>query len=266
MKTILYYFSGTGNTFMLARLLAKKLDDVEIINIVSCNDDTPAPKADAIGILFPVYAFGLPKIVHNFVENNLKINDGTYVFALTNYGGVGGPAALKQLKTILKERDIKLNAGFGIPMPANYIPFGGAESQQKQNRRFLAAAEKIDKIAQTIKKRLENYFYKKTCIFCFIANIFYKIFIKKCSMDAKKFYVNDNCKGCATCEKVCPTNNIKMVDNRPVWGNNCEQCMACLQWCPSVAIHRKGTPENRLHYQNPGIDVEDLIKDMHRNE
>ena len=53
MKTILYYFSGTGNTLMLARLLAKELGDTEIINIVSCNGSPPTPEADAIGILFP---------------------------------------------------------------------------------------------------------------------------------------------------------------------------------------------------------------------
>ena len=73
MKTILYYFSGTGNTLMLARLLAEELGDTEIINIVSCSDSAPGPEADAIGILFPVYACGLPKMVCDFVKNSLQI-------------------------------------------------------------------------------------------------------------------------------------------------------------------------------------------------
>jgi len=264
MKTILYYFSGTGNTLMLARLLAKKLDNTEIINIVSCNDSHP-PEADVIGILFPVYAFGLPKIVHNFVEKELKITDKTYLFSLTNYASAGGPAALKQLKFLIKEKGYELNAGFGVPMPSNYIPFGGAESHEKQNRKFLIAADKINKIAEIIKKRPENYLYKKTCILCSITNIFYKIFMKQCEKDVKKFYVNDNCGGCGICAKVCPTQNIKMVDKRPTWGNNCEQCMACLQWCPLVALQRKGVPEDRPRYQNPGIEVENLIKAMRRH-
>jgi ferredoxin len=264
MKTILYYFSGTGNTLILARLLAIELGDTEIINIVSCDFPTPAPEADAIGILFPVYAFGLPKIMYNFVKNNLQTADDTYVFSLTNYGGAGGPAALDQLKTLLRNKGSKLNAGFGLTMPSNYIPFGGAESQEKQNKRFLKAAEKINKIAKIIKERPENHFYKKSRIPLFISRFLYKFFFMNCGKEAKKFYVNDNCETCEICVKICPTQNIKMLEKRPSWSDNCEQCMACLQWCPAVAIHRKGVPETRHRYQNPGIEAHDLINDMQR--
>ena len=264
MKTILYYFSGTGNTLMLARLLAKELDNTEIINIASHNAPDKHPEADAIGILFPVYAFGLPKIMHDFVSSQLKIPDNAYVFSLTNFAGAGGAAASKQLKHLLSAKGEKLNARFWLPMPSNYIPFGGAESQNKQNRRFLSAANRIKKIAEIIRKRPENYFYKRNRIPLFISNIFYKLFMKKCGIDARKFYINDKCTSCGTCAKVCPTHNIKIIDKHPSWGTNCEQCMACLQWCPTGAIQINGVPENRARYHNPGIEVEDLIKDMQR--
>jgi flavodoxin/NAD-dependent dihydropyrimidine dehydrogenase PreA subunit len=264
MKTILYYFSGTGNTLMLARLLAKELGDTEIINIVSCNGPTPAAEADAIGILFPVYAFGLPKIMYKFVKNSLQIADDTYVFSLTNYGSAGGPEALRQLKALFKNKGSRLNAGFGLAMPSNYIPLGGAESHNKQNKRFLAAAEKINQIAKIIKARPKNYFYKKSRIPLFISNFLYKFFFRNYGKDAKKFYVNDNCGACESCANICPVQNIKMVQKRPSWSDNCEQCMACLQWCPAVAIHRKGVPETRHRYQNPGIEIHDLIRDSQR--
>ena len=263
MKTILYYFSGTGNTLMLARLLAKELDDAEIINIVSCKEPV-VPEADAVGILFPVYAFGLPKIMRDFVNNKLEIAENTYVFSLTNFAGAGAAAASKQLKSLLFLKGVKLNARFWVPMPSNYIPFGGAESQQKQNKRFLSAADRIKKIAEIIKKQPENYFYKRNRIPLFIANICNNMFIKSCGKDAKKFYVNGKCNGNGICAKICPTNNIKMVEGNPVWGSNCEQCMACLQWCPYGAIQIRGVPENRPRYHNPGIEIEDLIKDMKR--
>ena len=264
MKTVLYYFSGTGNTLMLARLLAQELDNTEIINIVSYDASAPPPQADAIGILFPVYAFGLPKIMHDFVKDTLQTNDDTYIFSLTNYGSIGGPAALRQLKVLLRNKGRKLSAGFGIPMPSNYIPFGGAESQEKQNKRFLIAARRIKKAAQKIKERPAKYFFRKTRILFPIANIFYKIFMKRCKKDVKKFYVNANCTSCGICAKVCPTQNIKIANKLPTWGDNCEQCMACIQWCPSEAIHIRGVSETKAHYHNPGINVEDLIKDMKR--
>ena len=264
MKTILYYFSGTGNTLMLARLLTKELGDTEIINIVSVKESDEIPEADAIGILFPVYAFGLPKIMQNFVNKKLQIADNTYVFSLTNFAGAGGAAASKQLKNLLAVNGIKLNARFWVPMPSNYIPFGGAESQEKQNKRFLSAANGINKIAEIINKRPGNYFYKRNRIPLFIANIFHNFFMKKCGKAAQKFYANDKCSSNEVCAKICPTNNIKIIEGRPVWGNNCEQCMACLQWCPAAAIQIGGVPENRIRYHNPGIEIEDLIKDMQR--
>jgi ferredoxin len=264
VKTVLYYFSGTGNTLMLARLLAEELGDTEIINIAACNNSPPAPKADAIGILYPVYALGLPKIMCNFVKDNLRIPNDTYVFSLSNYASFGGPASLHQLKTLLQAKGGKLQAGFGITMPSNDIILGGAESQKKQNEHFLAATEEIKTIAQTIKKFPENYFYRKNRVPLFIARLCYKLFFWYCAKDAKKFYANDNCTSCGICVKICPTQNIKLVDNRPVWGNNCEHCMACLQWCPAVAIHRKGVPETRRHYHNPTVKAQDLIEDMQR--
>ena len=264
MKTILYYFSGTGNTLMLARLLAKKLDNTEIINIVSCIDPDQTSEADTIGILFPVYAFGLPKIMYNFVKNNLQLTDDTYIFSLTNYGSAGGPAALHQIRTLLEDKGSKLNAGFGLTMPSNYIPFGGAGSHEKQNKRFLAAAEKINQIAKIIKERPENYFYQKSRIPLFIARIFHKFFMTKFEKDVKKHYVSDNCILCKTCSQICPNQNIQIIEEQPSWGDNCEQCMACLQWCPAVAIHRRDVPKARHRYQNPGIEALDLIKDIQR--
>lgn len=264
MKTILYYFSGTGNTLMLARLLAKELDDAEIINIVSCKEPIVTPHADAVGILFPVYAFGLPRIMRDFVNNKLQTTENTYVFSLTNFAGAGGAAASKQLKNILSLKGIKLNARFWVPMPSNYIPFAGAESQQKQNKRFLLAANRIKKIAEILKKRPENYFYKRNRIPLFIASICNNLFMKSCAKEAKKFYASDKCKGDGVCAKICPTNNIKMIEGFPVWGTNCEQCMACLQWCTHGAIHIKGIPENRHRYHNPGIELEDFIREMKR--
>ncbi len=50
----------------------------------------------------------------------------------------------------------------------------------------------------------------------FVNNIFYKKFVK-----ADKFYAKDNCIGCGKCEELCMLNNIKLVDNNPVWGSDC---------------------------------------------
>jgi ferredoxin len=262
MKTVLYYFSGTGNTLMLARMLAEKLEDTQIINIASCKDANALPSAENIGLLFPVYAFGLPRMMKNFIADILCTNEDTYIFSLTDYASAGGTSALKLLDSLLKKKGRRLNAGFGLAMPPNYVPFGGAESKEKQNEYFSNATEEIEKIAEIIKSRPERYMYARGFIPLFFIKFCNMLFFRDLPGEAAKFYVNDNCTSCGTCVKVCPTDNIELVEGHPVWGGNCEQCMACLQWCPETAIHRKGVPESRLHYHNPNIDVQDLIKDM----
>ncbi len=63
----------------------------------------------------------------------------------------------------------------------------------------------------------------------------------------KKFYTTDECIGCDLCEKLCPLNNIKLLDKKPTWGNNCIHCTACINRCPKEAIEygKKTQGKNR---------------------
>ena len=60
---------------------------------------------------------------------------------------------------------------------------------------------------------------------------FYSFFVKD-----KKFYVKDSCTGCGLCEKLCPMNNVKLMNGKPVWNGGCTHCMACICSCPQAAI------------------------------
>ncbi len=260
MKTTVYFFSGTGNTLMLARLLAEKLGNTEIINIVDCHGSITSPQADRVGILYPVYACRLPKMMRDFVKNDLRINADTYVFSLTNYASFGGPASLHQLKSILEAKGGKLHAGFGLSMPPNDFMLGGAESQEKQTKHFDTAAEGIRTIAEIIEEAPENYSYHKGNIPLFMGRLSFKFFFWYCAQEFKKFYTSDNCTSCGLCAKICPLKNIKLVDGRPRWETtDCEQCLACLQWCPALAIQRKGVAEKRTRYHNPTVNAQDLM-------
>ena len=53
----------------------------------------------------------------------------------------------------------------------------------------------------------------------------------------KKFSVFDSCIGCGKCERVCPTGNIVIEeDKKPTWHGNCIQCLSCISRCPENAI------------------------------
>jgi flavodoxin len=71
----IFFFSGTGNTFYTARLLAADLSakgaEVELINIEKAG--TAAAGRGRMILMFPVYAYGPPKIVQ------LRITCGEYI-------------------------------------------------------------------------------------------------------------------------------------------------------------------------------------------
>ena len=140
MKTVLYYFSGTGNSLQTARDIAAKLGDTQLVAIRKPFQERYDVSADRTGIVFPVYMWGLPIIVREFAER-LVAAPGKYVFAVTTYGGF--PAGtLVMLSRILKSRGMKLSAGFGVGMPGNYTPLYGAQSKESQQKSFTAPSGK----------------------------------------------------------------------------------------------------------------------------
>lgn len=46
----------------------------------------------------------------------------------------------------------------------------------------------------------------------------------------------DKCIGCGKCEKLCPMNNIKIVDKKVVQNNRCTMCYRCINNCPKQAM------------------------------
>lgn len=66
MKTILYYFTGTGNSLAVARAIADRLPDTELIPIPMLlldGEKIRAQKDANIGVISPLYAMGLPGLV-----------------------------------------------------------------------------------------------------------------------------------------------------------------------------------------------------------
>lgn len=72
------------------------------------------------------------------------------------------------------------------------------------------------------------------------------------------FIANQNCIGCRTCEKVCPVNNITILDDKPKWNNKCENCLACYQYCPKNAIGGDIVEYNEK-YHHPQVDIKDML-------
>ncbi|MDD5132644.1 MAG: EFR1 family ferrodoxin [bacterium] len=259
MKTILYYFTGTGNSLKIARDLAEIMGDTEIIPIARVVDQPNIdPSADRVGLVFPVYMWGLPLIVANFARK-LQVPASTYVFGIANYGGF--PAGtLLLLKKILAANKIDLSAGFGIKMPGNFTPMYGAKPTEVQQKQFAAEKAAIKEIAATVKAGQKTRIYANNTLVNFLFTSFiYKHGSIQIPAGDKTFWVDEKCDSCSICAKTCPVRNIRMTDGKPAWLHHCEQCLACLQWCPQKAIQVGKNTAARKRYHQPDIKIEDII-------
>ncbi len=259
MKTAIYYFSATGNSLAVARDLASSIGEAELIPITKALKSGAALQHDCIGIVFPVYMFGLPLVVCEFLRE-IKFPKEAYIFAVGTFGGLPGrPFALA--RQILKLRGINLASAFGVRMPGNYTPLYGAISQEEQKQMFMKEAEEIRYIAGAVREKKTKVYENKPLILNFLLYaLLYRLGSSRIHKECSNFWVTGQCTECGLCSKVCPVVNIKLQDGKPVWLDHCEHCMACLQWCPVEAIQYKKSTEGRKRYHHPEIKAEDIMK------
>lgn len=260
MKTVIFYFSGTGNSLKVARDLAVAISDTEIMAIPKAlrNQEFNWSHFDNIGFVFPVYFEGPPLMVNEFVKK-LVLTDKKYLFAVATYGAVFGDV-LKILNRSLPDGQ-SLNLGETIQMPGNYLAWYGAWEEQKQKNAFEHQNEAVKAIARSIKAQETKPLKRDRFIYNLFTKFWYPQFEKEAKTRDQHFSVDATCNGCQICKRLCPANNISFDSGKPQWNGRCEQCFACIQWCPQEAIQYGKKTRNRKRYHHPEITVQDLFVD-----
>jgi ferredoxin len=272
MDAAIYYFTGTGNSLAVARLVAERLGG-ELIPIASVTDrETIESNANVIGITFPVYYTDAPNIVRRFAEK-LGNTEGKYIFAVCTYGGAAG-ASLKTLDGILRSRGTGLSAGFGVHMPQNAFH----KPWEVKKLAYRQTPKRIDFVVRSVQARRKGLFYSNVLIQAIMSPFqgwlrrMTALALEKASstpspsgltveqlipLADKSFSADAKCTGCRTCARVCPVANIEIVDQRPVWRNRCENCLACFNWCPTNAIHGP-LASSGYRYHHPDVTAHDI--------
>ncbi len=242
---MILYFSATGNSEYVAKRIGKEIND-EVVNLfdkIKNHDFTKMYTQKDWVVIVPTYAWRIPRIVHNWLENtNLTGNKHLY-FIMTCGGSIGN--AGKYLKKLCAKKGMLYAGCIHITMPENYIALFSTPTRDEALQIIDQAESAIDKAAHFIKNG-DN--FPQATITCgdtinsgIVNNTFYSIFVH-----AKKFYATDACISCGKCVQVCPLNNIHLKDGKPVWADNCTHCMACISRCPKEAIeygkHSRGLP------------------------
>lgn len=243
------YFSATGNTEFIAKELAKRTNDecINLLDRIKKQDFSPVYSEKPFIICAPVYVCEIPRFMTKFLKKLEFTGNKNYYFVFTS-GGYCGPSG-PLLKRVFSKKKMKYLGRAEFKMPRNYVASDSYPMLPKEQveERIKGAYNQLDEVATKInngeKLKARHVFLFETLITVLINPSWCK---KK--LTAKDFYVKDNCLGCGKCEKLCPLNNVKMIDGKPVWGNQCTHCMACICNCPVKSIEYGNITQNKENY------------------
>ena len=259
-KTTIYYFSGTGNSLHTAKCLKEKLDSCELLPIASLiKQDSIIATSEKVGFIFPVYTWSLPKIVYDFIEK-IDLSNAKYIFAVTTMGGFSKQYVAPVLVKLLKSKNKQLDAAYNIRIFSNNI-WGSKRvnpipTKEKGDKRIKNGELKLEKIAEIIRNNQKGK-VKESSIYP-MKNEYFS-FIKEVNTMDKKYYSDEKCNGCGICQKICPVDNIKLVNEKPEWQHKCQMCTSCLHYCPEKAIQWGEYTLGRERYNHPKIKMKELF-------
>lgn len=269
-KVEIYYFSGTGNSLHVARELQERLPETKLIPIVSLLDkDVIKTDAEIVGFVFPTYLTTVPIPVRQFL-GKLDLKSSKYIFSVTTCIGVLCLANF-HVEKALKKKGKKLDSSFILHM-ANNSPTGLRPVADK-NWVDQITKEKIDKLEcevqnkiDFIKERIINKEkYQKKGLFSFLSYFMERIMssMTKNMKTEIPYYPDEDCNGCGTCEKVCMSKKVRILDGKPIWTKDvrCYYCYACFNFCPSqsILVGKIYTDKNGRYY-HPEIKSNDIAE------
>jgi len=281
--TKIFYFSATGNSLWSAKKIAHNIysdapdEKYELVNIGKAAYEVSPEKgdlkisnkkkrkylieADTVIFIFPSFAYGMPRVMRNFVKNaEFKTS---YLAALVTYGSSPG-GTLGSLRRILKKKKIDKMFFGKIPAVENYLAIFGTPSGDTIKKRCEMQKQVTEALTRSIIERKEN----RVSMFYPLSFIIYCLFSLGIKLFYKFYKVSDKCTGCGICEKICPVSAIIMKEKtsggvlkrQPRFTSKCEHCQGCVDLCPLRAIQFARVRFGAPGYRHPEININELMK------
>ncbi|MGE4454940.1 MAG: EFR1 family ferrodoxin [Sphaerochaeta sp.] len=259
MKTTLICFSGTGNSYYIAKQLCSELEDCQILMIPSLMESPNFTVTEQVGFVIPVYKGFPPNLVTHFLQEVFAKQDLQplkYLFLITTRY-LFQAYTYQAMEVLLKESGAALSYANHVVMPDGYIPLFKAPSEDTIDELYRKADAKVAEIASDIASEAIKPPGRPPFSRLAINHIMTPI--HRAFMDtALDFAVTDACTSCGLCYRMCPSANIEMQNEKPVFDRACTGCLGCYHRCPEHAIVFKTKKVRKGYYPNErsGYQVE----------
>lgn len=249
-KAVIYVFSGTGNTRLVADLYKEFLTDYETViydvKMVASKDaagkekftfvDAPNPNDfDLIGFGHPVYGFNIPLPLDKFLDTLPKLSEKKPAFVLKTSGeGLYlNQFSSQRLIKKMEKKGMEFVSDRHFVMPYNMI-FRHTPEMVKREWLYATAYAKLSckELMEGKKDKIHiNPLLRFWVPLVRIEWIYYPLAAPvSMKVDMKK------CIKCQKCVKSCPLNNITFTGEKFKFGHNCTMCTCCSFGCPTCAI------------------------------
>ncbi len=237
-KAIIYFFSGTGNTKIVAEEIMDELIaleiNTEIFDIRMPLTNVPNPNDyEYVGFGYPIHAFNTPQFLLKFIKKLPEVKHiPTFIFKTSGepfrFNNVSSWSLINKLK----------KKGF-VPLLDEHLlmPYNIMFRYPKEIAKYMYIHNlKLAKVIAMKIIKQESYLPKyhfHTIIFMYMARLQWL----GAKLNGPLIHVNKKiCTKCGLCIKKCPSQNIRIKKGYPKFDHLCTMCMSCATVCPVDAV------------------------------
>ena len=240
---MILYFTGTGNSKFAANCIAEWADDTafSMNDVMKREERLQAESEKPFVIVAPIYAWRYPLPVERILRDADLSGSREIYFVATCESQTG--KAERYLRRIAEEKHMNCKGFTAIPMPNNYI-LADVTTDEEAERQLNAAYRLLCLAAERIRQG-KSLVWEDHTILAGLMSGPVNLITNRFVVSSRDFFVADACIACGLCDKLCPMNNIDIINDRPVFGKKCIWCFNCIQHCPKSAIEIRGRTEGK---------------------
>ena len=258
---MILFFSGVGNTRLVARQLAALCHD----RCLAIEASTPPLTAfcredDTLVLCFPVYAWGPPLLVEEYLKRSqmevIQTKPKRLYMVCTCGDDIGRTDRI--VGKALRPMGLTFDGIWSVQMPNTYVALPGfdTDSKEVETEKLKAAAPTVKAIAESIAAGEQHILQVQPGGMPWLKSHVLRPLFNRFLPGPKRFRTDSHlCVGCGQCAKQCPTGNIQMTEHpsgkQPRWGRQCTHCLACYHHCPHGAIRYGRYTRNKGQYRPP---------------